>query len=213
MPLRLKSVNVGEGNITFRESWPDTSTPGTITLNHVNAHIGTVTNDTTMTADTLITPINGDMMVMNAGLLTFNIGYQLLNPQLTLSCNGHLGSMDASVFNQYLALTEPFTLTGVVRAADFNIVLHDNVMSGTLIPQYDSLNVKFFRWDRFPPGFVSFLANALFMRSHNTAERDHPLHTSEIFATLDRSGSLFWGLWLPIRSAIGSIVRIPEWVW
>lgn len=212
MPVGIKHVRVQEGGITFRESWPDTSSPGTITLNHINANVGTISNDRNVT-DTNTTSIEGDMKIMNAGLVSFNIGYQLLNPHLTLNARGKVGRMDASLFNEYLSLTEPFTLTGIVRSADFNIDLKNNLMTGTIAPQYDSLHVNFFRWDRFPPGFVSFLANALFMRSHNIPERDHPLHTAEISAVLEPNVSLFWALWQPIRTGIGSIVRIPEWVW
>lgn len=212
MPVGIKHIVVQDGGITFRESWPDTSAPGTITLNHVNARVGAISNDRSIT-DTISTPIVGDLKIMNAGLVSFNIGYQLLNPHLTLNAHGKVGSMDAALLNEYLALTEPFTLTGIVRSADFNIDLKNNFMTGTIVPQYDSLHVKFFRWDRFPPGFVSFLANALFMRSHNIPEKDHPLHTAEISALLEPNVSLFWALWQPIRSGIGSIVRIPEWVW
>jgi hypothetical protein len=163
--------------------------------------------------DTMSTPIEGEFKIMNAGLTRFNIGYQLLNPHLTVDLRGTLGSMDASLFNNYLAQTEPFTLTGNVRSAAFSIKLKDSLMTGALTPQYDSLHVKFFRWDRFPPGLVSFLANSLFMRSHNTPELDHPLATAEISAVLEQNVSLFWALWQPIRNGIGSVVRIPEWVW
>ncbi|MDP4229391.1 MAG: hypothetical protein Q8916_03180 [Bacteroidota bacterium] len=213
IPVGMKAVVLREGEIRFRESWPDTTEPGTITLSHVNARLGAISNDLRIAGDTVSTPISGNLMVMNAGKVSFTGEYQFLNPHLHLDIHGTAGSMDASILNEYLALTEPFTLTGTIRSAQINIELRDNLMTGTLIPQYDSLHVKFFRWDRFPPGFVSFLANGLFMRSHNIPELDHPLHVGEISAILQPNVSLFWALWQPIRSAIGSVVRIPEWVW
>ena len=213
MPVGLKKVVLREGDIRFRESWPDTTAPGTITIDHVNARIGAISNDRSIAGDSLSTPIDGSLMIMNAGLVNFTMDYQFLNPHLMLRMRGNVGSMDASLLNEYLALTEPFTLTGNVRSAQFNISLKDDQMTGALVPQYDSLHVKFFRWDRFPPGFVSFLANALFMREHNVPELDHPLHRGEISATLQPNVSLFWALWQPIRSAMGSVIRIPEWVW
>jgi hypothetical protein len=213
MPVGINRTVVRDGAITFRESWPDTTTPGTVILNHVNVHIGEVSNKHNNNNDTIFTPIEGSMKIMNSGLINFTIGYQFLNPHLTLDVRGNVGSMDASLFNEYLAKTEPFTLTGIVRSADFSINLRDSLMTGTLTPQYDSLHVKFFRWDKFPPGLVSFLANAIFMRSHNIPELDKPLHSAEISAILPQDVSLFWALWKPIRNGIGSIVRIPEWVW
>ncbi len=212
-PIGINSIFAREGNISFRESWPDTTEPGTIIMNHVNAHIGNISNDTSNGGQTKPTQIDGDLKLMGEGFLSYNLTYQLMNPEISMNIHGHAGSMDASVLNNYLALTEPFTLSGVVESADFNIDIKNNYMTGILIPQYDSLHVKFFRWDKFPPGLVSFLANALFMRSHNTPTLDHPLHQAEISAEIDRSTSLFWAIWLPIRSGIGSIIRIPEWVW
>ncbi len=212
MPLNVKNIVAQEGEISFSESWPDTSVPGTIAFDHVNARIGEISNDRSI-GDTMTTSINGDMKIMNAGLVTFTIAYQLLNPPLTMDVRGTLGSMDASVFNDYLERTEPFTVTGHIRSANFHIELHDSLMTGTLAPDYDSVHVTFFRWDKFPPGFVSFFANALIMRTHNSLDKDNQLHTAEISAILDPNVNQFWALWHPIRSSIGSIVRIPEWVW
>ena len=214
MPIDIGRIDAHDGFIRFRESWPDTTAPGTITLTHVNAHVGKLATQRSSRNDTAWTPIDGDFMMMNAGLVRFNIGYQLLNTQLSVVCRGSVGAMDAALFNEFLAQTEPFTLTGVVRSADFNFALHDTMMTGTLAPVYDSLHVKFFRWDRFPPGFVSFFANALFMRSHNSLDRgDNPLATADISARIDPDVSLFWALWHPIRNGIGDIIRIPDWVW
>jgi hypothetical protein len=212
MPLTVKHVVAQDGEITFSESWPDTSVPGRITFDHVNARIGELSNDRSL-GDTMSTSINGDLKIMNVGLVKFNIAYQLLNPHLTMDVRGTLGKMDASVFNEYLVRTEPFTVTGHIHSAKFNIKLQDSLITGTLAPEYDSIHVTFFRWDKFPPGFVSFFANALIMRTHNSYEKDNELHTAEISAIIDPNVNQFWALWHPIRSGIGSIVRIPEWVW
>jgi hypothetical protein len=212
LPIDVKHTVAQNGEILFSESWPDTTVPGTIIANHVNASIGNISNDRS-NGDTISTPIEGNLRIMDAGLVKFTILYQLLNPNLTLDVRGTLGSMDPSVFNEYLERTEPFTLTGRVRSGVFNIDLKDSLMTGTITPQYDSLHVKFFKWDKFPPGFVSFFANALIMRSHNIPELDNPLHSAEISTVLDPNVNIFWALWHPIRSGIGSIVRIPEWVW
>jgi hypothetical protein len=212
IPLYVKHLETQEGEIVFSESWPDTTVPGTIIGSHINAHIGNISNDRTR-GDTIPTSIDGDLRIMDAGLVQFTILYQLLNPHLAMDVRGTLGSMDASVFNDYLERTEPFTVTGHIRSAQFNIHLQDSLMTGTLAPEYDNLRVTFFRWDKFPPGFVSFFANALLMRTHNTLDKDKQLHTAEISAILDPNVNQFWALWHPIRSGIGSIVRIPEWVW
>jgi hypothetical protein len=212
MPIDVKHTVAQDGEIRFSESWPDTTVPGTIIGSHINASVGNISNDRSK-GDTISTPIEGDLRIMDAGLVKFTILYQLLNPDLTLDVRGTLGSMDPSVFNEYLERTEPFTLRGRVRSAVFNIDLKDSLMTGTITPQYDSLHVTFFKWDKFPPGFVSFFANALIMRSHNIPELDNPLHSAEISTVLDPNVNLFWALWHPIRSGIGSIVRIPEWVW
>jgi hypothetical protein len=213
VPVGINRVVVRDGDVRFRESWPDTTTPGTITIDHINARTGLITNDRHIANDLTLTLIEGDMRIMNAGLVQFSIDYELLNPHFTLDCRGKVGNMDASLFNEYLAETEPFTVTGNIRSADFDFHIKDSSMTGTLTPQYDKLHVKFFRWDKFPPGFVSFFANTFFMRSHNIPELDSPLYVSTILSTIDRSGNVFWGLWLPIRNAIGGIVRIPNWVW
>jgi len=153
------------------------------------------------------------MKFLNAGLINFTAGYQLMKPYLDLDIQGTLGGLDASVLNDFLLRSEPFTLTGIVHSAEFDLHLKGSLMTGSITPQYDSLIVKFFRWDGFPPGFFSFFANTFFMRSHNTPVQDNPLHKAEISTTLDPDVSAFWALWHPIRTGISEIVRIPEWVW
>lgn len=212
MPVGIKQTLLNDGRISYRESWPDTNTPGTIILTRVNARVTNISTDRGF-GDTATTKIDGNLMIMNAGLITFRLDYQLLNPHLFVDVQGTVGPMDASLFNEYLTYSEPFTLTGNVHSAIFDFSLRDSLMTGTIAPQYDSLHVKFFRWDRFPPGFVSFFANTIFMRSHNTPELDNPLATARISAILDPNANMFWALWHPIRSGIGSIIRIPEWVW
>ncbi len=212
MPVGVQRVVLHDGNIRFRESWPDTTTPGTLTFDHINARVGRISNDAKL-ADTTVTPIEGDMKIMDAGHIDFSVGYQLLNPQLAMDIRGTVGSMDAALFNDFLAQSEPFVLTGRVYSAEFQIALRDSMMTGTLAPQYDSLHVKFFRWDRFPPGFVSFFANALIMRSHNTIELDSPIKTATMRARLDPNVNIFWSVWKPIRDGIGDVMRIPDWVW
>jgi len=212
-PVGINRITSRDGDIRFRENWPDTTAPGTITLNHINARIGAVSNDRRHGNDSISTPIDGDLRIMNAGLISFRVAYQMQNPHFRVDAVGKIGSMNASLLNEFLAETEPFVLSGSIHSADFALHIKDSLMTGTLTPQYDSLHVKFFRWDKFPPGFVSFLANTFFMRDHNTPERDNPLFTANISAIIDRRGSVLWGLWKPIRSGIGSVVRIPEWVW
>ncbi|MEP7235481.1 MAG: hypothetical protein ABI778_09320 [Ignavibacteriota bacterium] len=213
MPLGIKRINLLDGDFTFRERWPDSTFPGRIPFDRVNLQIGPISNDKKLTTDSTPTTIVGSMRMMNKGEINFTLDYQLLNPQMRVDVLGDIGSIDAALFNEYLARTEPFTLTGNIRSAEVDIHVTGDLMTGFLVPVYDSLRVSFFRWDKFPPGLVSFLANALFMRTHNIPELDHPLHKGEISATIAKDVSLFWGLWLPLRNAIGSVVRIPEWVW
>ncbi len=211
-PLSIKRVISTEGRITFRESWYYKAPPGMVTLDHVNLKIGAISN-LPGTSPLSVTPIEGEMKIMNAGHITFTSDYQLMNPNLNLNINGSVGTIDASVLNEFLAQSEPFILHGTIYSATFDLHLKDSMMTGVIIPQYDSLEVTFYKWDKFPPGLFSFFANALFMRSHNTPEKDHPLYKAEISSALDPKVSAFWSLWHPIRGAIGEIVRIPEWVW
>src|SRR5205085_9601316 len=90
MPVGIKEIAVRNGNMRYRESWPDTTLPGTITLNHINARTGTISNDPSVAADTFSTPIEGDLRVMDAGFAHFSIGYQLRNPRFSLWCFGTL---------------------------------------------------------------------------------------------------------------------------
>ena len=213
MPITINQVHIKGGGITFAEQWYDTAAPATITLDDINLQVGRLSNQRSKTSDTATTPIAGSMKFLNTGLINFTAEYQLMKPYLDLDLSGTLGGFDASVLNDFLSRSEPFTLTGVVYSAEFDLHLKGSLMTGSITPQYDSLIVKFFRWDGFPPGFFSFFANAFFMRSHNTVLQDIPLHKADISTTIDRDVSAFWALWHPIRSGIGDIVRIPEWVW
>lgn len=213
MPVGINKVITNNGSIIFSERWYDTASPAMMTLDQIHVTLGALSNQRTKTSDTTTTPIIGSMRILHAGLINFTAEYQLMKPYLDLDVRGTLGGLDASVLNDFLVRSEPFTLTGIVHSAEFDLHLKGSLMTGSITPQYDSLVVTFFRWDGFPPGFFSFFANTFFMRSHNTAQQDDPLHKAEISTTLDPNVNAFWALWHPIRSGVGDIVRIPEWVW
>jgi hypothetical protein len=153
------------------------------------------------------------MKVMAQAPVKYKIAYELNNPEFNLEMLGEAGSADASLFNNFLGKIEPFTLSGNIRSVEFGLQVKDTTLTGRVVPVYDSLNVMFFRWDKFPPGMFSWLANSIFMRSHNTTDGNNTLAIGEINSPIDRRTNLYWSLWHPIRSAIGDVVRIPEWVW
>ncbi len=210
----IKSVILRDGEVDFRERWPAGSEPGKISMDNINATIGPISNDPSTTTQTTPTTIVGDMTVMGAGFFNYRIDYELLNPKLAIEVKARLDSMNVSMFNDYLIHAEPFKLTGgLIQSAEFQLSVKDSLMHGLLLPLYDNLRVEFFRYDGFPPGLFSLLANYIYMRSHNTLEKDHPPKSAEISAVISRDQNFFWSLWLPVRSAVSSVVGIPLWVW
>jgi hypothetical protein len=210
----FKSVVVNDGDVSFSERWPSGSESGKISMDSIHATMGPISNDPSIVTPTTPTEINGDMRIMGAGFFSYKIDYQLLNPQLAIQARGRVDSMNASVFNDYLIHAEPFKLTGgLIQSAEFQIAINDSTMSGMLLPLYDNLRVEFFRYDGFPPGLFSLLANYIYMRSHNSVEKDHPPMTAKIDGVISRDDNFFWSLWLPVRTAVSSVVGIPHWVW
>ncbi len=210
----FKSVVVDNGDLAFSERWPSGSESGKITMDNINASIGPISNDPRITTPTTPTVITGDMRIMGAGFFTYTIDYQLMNPKLAIEARGRVDSMNASVFNDYLIHAEPFKLTGgIIQSAEFQLSIEDSVMKGMMLPLYDNLRVEFFRYDGFPPGLFSLLANYIYMRSHNSVEKDHPPMTAQITGVISRDDNFFWSMWLPVRKAVSSVVGIPGWVW
>ena len=212
-PLGLQALVVRNGEITFRERWPHRVEPAMIALEAINARVGPISNDKSPGYESRETNVIGDIKIMGEAPLHFDMKYALMDPRFHLDLKAKLDQADAALLNQYLEESEPFMLSGSVHSADFDFQVRDSMITGKLVPIYDSLRVKFFLWDKFPPGLVSMIANSLIMRTHNTPERDNPVETGTISAKLDRYENLFWSLWIPIRNSVSGIVNIPEWVW
>jgi hypothetical protein len=210
MPFTINRVTLRNGGILYGEHWPDVDESGQISIDTINAVIGPLSNQIPIDSPTTI---DGSMKIMAQAPVEYKISYELNNPRFNLEMMGKAGAADASLFNNFLGKIEPFTLRGNVQSAEFGISIKDSQMTGRVVPIYDSLTVDFFRWDKFPPGVFSWLANSIFMRSHNTTNGTEPPAIGEINTMLDRQTNIYWSLWHPIRSAIGDVVRIPEWVW
>ncbi|HET9137103.1 MAG TPA: hypothetical protein VFO76_10730 [Candidatus Kapabacteria bacterium] len=210
MPFAINRVTLRNGGILYGEHWPEVDESGQISIDTINAVIGPLSNQIPIDSPTTI---NGSMKIMSQAPVEYKISYELNNPRFNLEMMGKAGAADASLFNNFLGKIEPFTLRGNVQSAEFGISIKDSQMTGRVVPIYDSLTVDFFRWDKFPPGVFSWLANSIFMRSHNTTNGTEPPAIGEINTMLDRKTNIYWSLWHPIRSAIGDVVRIPEWVW
>jgi hypothetical protein len=174
--LRLDTVLVVGGTITYRERKPETDGPGVISFERVR---GTIRHlDLPSRGEPL--RIEASARLMGEGELTARATVPLDAPDFRYELSGRLGRMPAKAFNRFLSVNEAFAFdNGWVEEIEFRQSVRAGVARTRMTPRYRDLSVDPTGGGGGVLGSVTrgakeFLAQSFVVRSSNPDGDDEP---------------------------------------
>ena len=208
MPVRINMIRMTRSIMTYSEVARDGSRPGTIRFSDMNAKISNVTNDSTlMTAGTPCT-IHVSTLLNEAGRLDATFGYDLLSPELSMTCRGSVSSMNAKPLNELLENLNGIKITGgVVDSTCFDFKIDgDDVARGTVQVLYHDLDIemedKVTLEQNLMARFKSFVNDKVKMNDSNPTGEGELATVATIARERTPQTPLFKFLWETLREGI-----------
>ena len=207
--VRLDTVLVVGGTITYRERKPETDGPGVISFDRVQGTIHHL--DLPSRGQPL--QIEASARLMGQGPLTARASVPLDAPDFRYELSGRLGSMPAMAFNRFLQVNEAFAFDkGQVEEIEFRQTVRAGRATTTMTPRYRDLSVDPTGEGGGIIGSVTrgakeFLAQTFVVRSSNPEDDDKP-------ARVARTTRLFYSkftwpqfLWFGLREGLMEVIK------
>jgi len=172
-PLAIDQLSVKDGNIKYSQRKPQSEDIGYIAFQNLSADITNLTNIDKNLEQHGAPTLKAKTDVMGAGKL--NTTFKFPMDGLKQHISGHLSAMDMTTLNDAL-VPMAFVRTdhGNILGMDFTMELNQEQSSGSVKLRYENLKVSLLKKKSkkqdFGKKMVSFLANAIKIKSKNTGE-------------------------------------------
>jgi hypothetical protein len=207
--LRLDTVLVSGGTITYRERKPETDRPGVVSFEQVR---GTILDlDLPFRGEPL--RIEASARLMGEGALTARLSVPLDAPDFRYELSGRLGRMPAQAFNRFLAVNEPFAFdNGWVEEIEFRQTVKGGLARTTMTPRYRDLSVDPTGKGGGVIGSVTrgakeFLAQSLVVRSSNPGRDDKPPRVARTTWPYYAKFTWLQFLWFGLREGLMEVIK------
>ncbi|MEQ7798536.1 hypothetical protein ABDJ41_01885 [Pedobacter sp. ASV1-7] len=171
--LSIEKLNIKNVDISYAEFDKDGQNKGIVTFDRTWGTISNVTNDEKVKVKNHFMEANLSSSLMGSGKLDVNFKFDLTAKNGDFSYSGNLINMEGKALNR---ITRPLGLvkfnSGYINKLEFDIHANDHFAKGEVIFAYKDLSVSLLKKakgeDRLvKQGLMSFLANALIIRSDN----------------------------------------------
>ncbi|MCX6234079.1 MAG: hypothetical protein NT175_05035 [Bacteroidetes bacterium] len=176
--IRIDSIGLISGNITYTEHVKEANEPGRISFNALHAKIYKITNDTIYKTENAAIELNADALLMGKGKMTVLLKGRIFDSDNTFSLNGTISDMEASELNPMLEKNAfIYATSGKIDAMHFSLTANNAKATGKMTMLYHGLNiaVKNKRTDdttAFRERFMSFIANIKVLDSNPLPDED-----------------------------------------
>ena len=207
--LRLDTVLVAGGTITYRERKPETERPGVVSFEQVRATI----LDLDLPSRGKPLRIEASARLMGEGPLTASVSVPLDAPDFRYELSGRLGRMPAKAFNRFLSVNEAFGFdNGWVEEIDIRQTVRAGRARTTVTPRYRDLSVDPTGEDGGVIGSVTrgareFLAQTFVVRSSNPGDADEPPRVGRTVRGYDPTTAWLQFLWFSVREGLMEVVK------
>jgi hypothetical protein len=176
--IRIDSIAVVKGNITYTVHGEQANEPGNITFNEIHAKIYKITNDTVYKTKKAFLELDGETLLMGKGRMTVELKAEIFDNYNTFSLNGTLSDLEAKELNPILEKNAfVYATSGKIDAMHFSLTANDTKATGKMTLLYHGLDlaVKNKRTDdttAIKERIISFIANRKVMDSNPIPGKD-----------------------------------------
>lgn len=213
--LRIDSINLKSGNITYTLHRTDANEPGRVSFNEINVKIYKITNDTVYKTKNASLEFKGKALLMKKGRMTFSIKAKLFDRQNTFSLNGTLSDLEGGELNPMLEKNAfVYVTSGKIDTMSYSFTANNAKASGRMTLLYHGLDltVKNKRTDdttALKERIGSFFANKKVIDSNPVPGED--VREGIIYYERDPEKSFFGYCFNSIFSGIkATIVKSPQ---
>ncbi len=207
-PVRIDTVTVRDSFISYSEHKPQASKAGKVTFENLQATIFGLSNfgDAGNAIE-----MEAQAHVMGDGLLKARFAFPKNDTTGYHTVYGSLGSMPFASLNPILE-NVGFVQAGdggKIHGMDFSMELDGRNSKGTMVLNYEGLNVRMLEKDSAKEGetrkLTSFIANTFVIKKNNHKE---PLRQGEIAFERDREKSVFNYWWKSLLSGMKDTIGL-----
>lgn len=163
--IRIDSIGLIKGNVTYVEHAEEANNPGVISFNEINARIYKITNDTIYKTESAFLELNADALLMGKGRMSILLKGRIFDRHNTFSMYGTLSDMEADELNPILEKNAfIYATSGKIDGMNFSFTADNTKATGRMTMLYHGLDLAFKnkRTDdttAFRERFISFIAN------------------------------------------------------
>ena len=172
--IRIDSMSLLNGNVTYSEHAEKANEPGTITFNKLNAKIYNITNDSVSITENATLELIANALIMGKGRINMDYKAKLFDKDNTFSVTGRLSGLEAKELNPMLEKNAfIYATSGKIDEMSFNFIANNTKANGRMTVLYHGLNlaVKNKRTDdttAIKEQLISFIANIKVQDSNPT---------------------------------------------
>jgi len=209
--LKIDSISLINGNITYSEHAKEANEPGSISFNEINSKIYTVTNDPIYKTKIDSLKLKGEALLMGKGRMSILLKCRIFDSQNLFSLEGALSDLDAIELNPILEKSAyVYATSGKIDSMNFRFTANNTEATGKLTLLYHDLDitVKNKQTDdttAFRERFISFIANIKVLDSNPI--RGGELREGIIYSARDPERFLFHYSFKAIMSGIKSSLQ------
>jgi len=214
-PILVQKIQLKDINVNYAVYNNESNQKGQISFEHTSGIIKNATNLEKIKAINPIMEVNLNTYLFGQGKLDVNFIFDLTAKDGAFSYNGVLHNFNARVLNQ---ITKPLGLVRINRGSvdklKFNFKANDLGAKGTVAFSYYDLSVALMKNDPekdhlVTRGFLSFLANALIIKSENPGA-DGKLVPVTVNYSRPANTSFFNMIWKSLFTGIKYSIGITE---
>lgn len=140
--IRIDSIGLLSGNVTYSEHVEKAKEPGVINFNEINAKIYKITNDTIFKTEKAYLKLNAEGLLMGKGKITILLKGRIFDSHNTFSLNGTLSGMDAKELNPMLGKNAfIYATSGKIDAMNFSLTANNAKATGKMKLLYHGLDI------------------------------------------------------------------------
>jgi hypothetical protein len=141
--MRIDSINLLNGNITYAEQVEKAAEQGRISFNDIHAKIYKITNDTIYKTKPAFLELKCDALLMGNSKITILLKGRIFDKNNEFSLNGTLSRVERNELNQILEkIAFVYVSSGNLDKMNFSFIANNTKATGKMTLLYHGLNIE-----------------------------------------------------------------------